>query len=168
MSSMQHRFPGHQVLVWTSSAALKLFIKNRYMYVTTTVTQVKYYRQKLEKCTFLMLFLKALRDSDLVGFWHTARSNLEKQALFDNRILPTDWYRNLSATFIIVIARIVCGWVCVMVQCPSICLSVPSVDHCSIVRRVCCWVPCRQAILTVTSFGRRMLLQWVCCCGPRR
>ena len=33
------------------------------------------------------------------------------------------------------------GSVCVMLWCPSVCLSVPSIDRC-------------------------MLLQWVCCCGP--
>ena len=34
-----------------------------------------------------------------------------------------------------------------MVRCPTICLSVPSIDHCSIVRQVCCWVPGGQEII---------------------
>ena len=38
--------------------------------------------------------------------------------------------------------------------CLSICLSIPSIDSSSGVRRVCCWAPCGQEI-SINSGGRR-------------
>ena len=56
-------------------------------------------------------------------------------------------------------ACIVCDGVCVIVWCPSICLSVSAVDRCSSLRQVCCCGPSGQRI-SIDCFTASSQQQW--------